>query len=355
MKINSIKSNFAEGMQIIQSAVSPRTTLPVLQNFLIETENSKVKIVFTDLEMAVRYYIKADVQSGGSITVPAKKFLEILHSLKDNSDVTLTVNDANRININCDKSNFWIIGTPKDEYPKVPEMDKKDAFEVPVLKFAEMIKKTIFAASTEETRYVLNGILLTSTASGLDKTSCTKKDYKVVIPVKILQEVVRYVNTIECVKSDKITIAVSSNQIGFQINETTFISRLIDGNFPNYEHIIPNKKEIQIEVLCSELLAITKRAALCVSDKGGSVKYSINKDILRVNAVSQNMEFKDEILISYAGEEFNTAFNPQFIIDVLKNINSEKISLGLNTPVNPVLIEPVGEHDCRYIIMPVRV
>ena len=159
MKINTIKENLLEGIQIIQSALSPRTTLPVLQNFLMETENGKLKIVFTDLEMAIKHYIDAETQSTGSITIPAKKFSDILHTLQNDQDISITTDSSNKVHINSGKSRFWLIGTPKEEYPVIPDLNKSDSFTIGAGVLSDMIKKTIFAAATEETRYVLNGIL----------------------------------------------------------------------------------------------------------------------------------------------------------------------------------------------------
>lgn len=369
MKINSIKENLLEGIQTIQSALSPRTTLPVLQNFLMDTENSKLKIVFTDLEMAIKQYINAEVQASGSITIPAKKFSDILHNLQDDQDILISTDASNKVHINCGKSKFWIIGTPKEEYPVVPDLNKSESFTMPAAALSEMIKKTIFAASAEETRYVLNGILWISGKDGFEMVATDgrrlalaknrktgiKKDFKIIVPTKVLYELIRFINAHEPGKDENIMIGVSSNQIGFQIRQTTFISRLVDGSFPNYEQVIPSRKDIQIEVGSADLMAITKRAALCTSDRGGAVKYSLKKGRLHVGASSQNMEFEDEIPVSYDGEDFQIAFNPQFVVDVLRNIDSEKVVFSLTTPINPALVEPAGDNNFRYVIMPMRV
>ncbi|MFH1619367.1 MAG: DNA polymerase III subunit beta [bacterium] len=369
MKLISIRENLLEGIQTIQSALSPRTTLPVLQNFLLETENSKVKIIFTDLEMAIKHYINAEVQDGGSITIPAKKFSDILHTFQSNMDIKITTDNSNKIHINSGKARFWVTGTQKDEYPVVPDINKSDSFIIRASVLAEMIKRTIFASSSEETRYVLNGLLWISGKDGFEmvatdgrrlalaknKKSQNKKDFKIIVPTKVLYELIRFINSHEPESGEDVTVGVSTNQIGFQIRNTTFISRLVDGSFPNYEQVIPSKKDFIMEAPAGELTTITKRAALCANDRAGMVKYTLKKDVLHVSSSSQNMEFEDEMPVSYKGENFQIAFNPQFIIDVLKNIESEKITFGFTTPVNPVLIEPVGNGDFRYVVMPMRV
>src|SRR5438477_99038 len=150
MKIHCSKEELAYGVQTIQSALSSRTTLPILLNFLMETENLQVKVVSTDLEMGVKHYLAAEVESDGSITIPAKKFSDILHSLPDGKEVELSVDSGGKVQLKCGRSRFGIIGAPKSEYPILPEFNKTNAFEMPAGMLGEMIRKTIFSASSDE-------------------------------------------------------------------------------------------------------------------------------------------------------------------------------------------------------------
>jgi len=368
MKINSTKENLMESLQIIQASVSPRTTLPILHNLLIEADSSKLKMVRTDLEMATTHYISAEVEEPGSITVPAKEFAEILHTLSEDHEVTIKTDPSNKVYIQSGKSKFWVMGTPKDEYPLIPDIGKTETFKIPAEVLQKMIFKTIFAASTQETRYVLNGTLWVSAKDKLEmvatdgrRLAVTKyspipgmKEFKIIVPTKILQEILRFLGINKPEKEETMLIGISSNQIGFQMRQTTFISRLIEGNFPNYEQVIPSKKDISFEAPAKELMAVTRRAALCTNDRGGAVKYQMKNGVLFVSAASQKMEFNDEISTGYKGQDFQTSFNPQYVIDVLKNMGTDVAVFGLTTAVNPVLIEPVGDKDCKYIIMPVR-
>jgi DNA polymerase-3 subunit beta len=153
---------------------------------------------------------------------------------------------------------------------------------------------------------------------------------------------------------DSVYVGVTENQIVIQLQETTLLSRLIGGTFPNYDQIIPKKKDISIILDTKELLAVTKRAALCVLDRGGSVMFDIHKNVLYISASSQNLEFNDEVGVDYSGEEFKVAFNPYFLVDALKHVDSNKVSISFTTPVNPALIEPVGG-GYKFIIMPMRI
>ncbi|MEK7858496.1 MAG: DNA polymerase III subunit beta [Elusimicrobiota bacterium] len=371
MKIICSKEDLAQGVQTIQSALSSRTTLPILLNFLLETENSKVKVISTDLEMGVKHYIGAAVESDGAITIPAKKFSDILHSLPDGQDVELSVDSGDKIQLKCGRSRFGIIGAPKSEYPVLPDFSKENAFQVPAGVIGDMVKKTIFAASSDETRHVLNGVFWSAKKGTLEMVATDgrrlavvakkivpkEKDFSVIVPTKVLSELLRLFSSMD-IKSDStepMLVSVTDNQITFQFKTTTLLSRLVGGAFPNYEQVIPSKKDIVILLNTKDLIAVTKRASLCAIDRGGSVKYVLKKGTLFVSASSQNQEFSEELPIEFSGDEFQVAFNPQFVMDALKHVDAEKMTLGLTTPVNPALIEPEGKGDYKFVIMPMRI
>jgi len=369
MKIHCTKEDLTRGVQTIQSALSARTTLPILLNFLMETENAQLKVVSTDLEMGVKHYIHAEVASDGSVTIPARKFAEILHSLPDGQEIELNVDPNGKVHLRCGKSRFWIVGAPKSEYPVLPEFNKAGAFEMAAASLAEMIRKTIFSASTDETRYVLNGVFWAASNGELEMVATDgrrlalirrkgipeKKDFKVIVPTKILQEFLRLESQLEGKEDEPVNIGITENQIAFQLRKTTFLSRLVEGSFPNYEQVIPVRKDIQVQLPSKDLLAITRRASLCAPDRGGAVKYTLKRGVLQVSASSQSVEFEDELGVEHEGEEFRIAFNPAFVLDALKNIGSETVRLSFTTPVNPALFEPVGDDTYRAVVMPMRV
>ncbi|MEK7384645.1 MAG: DNA polymerase III subunit beta, partial [Elusimicrobiota bacterium] len=171
MKITISKEELVQGVQTIQSALSSRTTLPILLNFLMETEGGKVKVVSTDLEMGVKHFLKADIESDGSITVPAKKFADILHSLPDAEEIELAVDVSGKVSLKCGRSRFGMVGAPKSEYPILPDFNKTSSFELSAALIGGMIKKTIFAASSDETRHVLNGVFWSAKKGILEMVS----------------------------------------------------------------------------------------------------------------------------------------------------------------------------------------
>lgn len=364
MKINCRTEELSKGVQTIQSALSGRTTLPILLNFLMETENSKLKLVSTDLQMGVKHYLKAEIENEGSITIPAKKFSDILNTLPGDKDIFITMDEENRVQIKCGRSRFIINGTPKSEYPVLPEFDRKKAFKVPAGELVEMIKKTSFAASSDETRYVLNGVFWVASGGSLEmvatdgrRLAAIKRDilpkennFRSIIPTKILQEFIRTV----AMEDEDVLVGITENQIAFQTKTTTMLSRLVEGSFPNYEQVIPIKKEIEVIFSRQDLMTITKRASLCVAERGGSVKFKLKKGALNVSASSQTLEFEDELPSNYKGNDFTIALNPLYILDGLKVMSSERVRLSLTTPVNPLLIETEETDGFKYVVMPMR-
>ncbi|MBI5242047.1 MAG: DNA polymerase III subunit beta [Elusimicrobia bacterium] len=367
MKINCRTEELSSGVQTIQSALSQRTTLPILLNFLMETENSKLKLVSTDLQMGVKHYIKAEIEKEGSITIPAKKFSDILHTLPEGQEVLIAIDPEGKVHLQCGRSRFLIIGAPKSEYPVLPEFSREEAFELPSETLCDMVRKTIFAASTDETRYMLNGIFFAASQGSLNmvatdgrrlaavkqKTPTITKDFRVIVPTKILQELLRLVGHGK--ENSGILVAITENQIGFQSQTTTMISRLVEGSFPNYEQVIPSKRDFQVSFNTKDLLLITRQAALACPERGGSVKFTLKKGSLHIAAASQTLQFEDDIPADYKGDDFTIAFNPEYVVDGLKAVGTEKVVLSLTNPINPVLFEPEGREDYKYVIMPMRV
>ncbi|MEA3306699.1 MAG: DNA polymerase III subunit beta [Elusimicrobiota bacterium] len=369
MKINSNKEILLKGLQTIQTGVSSKTgTIPILQNFLMETKDNGIKIVFTDLEMAIKHFIEVDIEKEGSVTVPMKKFMEIVHTLENSKDISIAVDTANKATINSGKSKFKVGGLPKADYPVIPDMDESNSFKISAVLLAEMIEKTIFSSSNEDERHFLNGLLwkaekknfsmVATDGRRLAINSCedikVKQDFKIIVPSKILNELVKFIKTSDFKEKDEILIGLSSNQIGFKIDKTVFVSRLIEGNFPAYEQIIPKSPEVFVNLDTQKLLDITKRAVICSNERNGVVKYEFKKNVLIVNSSSQNMDFEDETDIDYTGKNFQINFNPKYIMDILKNIGDKKIIFKFTASSTPIIIESEKNKNLLYIVMPLR-
>lgn len=371
IKIICSKETLISGVQTIQSALSSRTTLPVLHNFLMETEGRRLKFSSTNLEMGMTHYLSAEIESAGSVTVPARKFHDIVQSLPDNHDVEIAVDSGSRVQVKSGRSRFCVMGTPKSEYPILPEFRKEAAFRLPTSLLMEALRKTLFAASSDETRYVLNGVFwmvhdgnLELVATDGRRMALIKRKYssepgamelRAIIPTKVLLELVRLLGSLnqKTDGNDEVSVSITENQAAFQFASTTLISRLVEGAFPNYEQVLPSKKDICMAIDAQSLQALIKRAALCATDRGGAVRLTLGSGILQIQSSSQGMEFHEEMPLEYQGEDFTIAFNPQFILDGLKQMCGT-ITLGMTTPAYPVLIQEGGDPQYQYVIMPMR-
>jgi len=368
MNFISKKSELLQGLQTVTSAVSSRNTLPILANILFETENNKLILSGTDLELSIKCEIEANIVNEGSITIPAKKLLEIVRELPE-TDITIKLNDKNVIYLTCGKSLFKINGLPKKDFPILPEIKTEKEIILSQKNFNDMIKKTIFSVSSDETRYVLNGVLLSGekdiirmvSTDGHRLSFIEKKINNIyeeklnnIIPAKALNELVKILKD-----EGEISIQINNNQIIFLIDKVVLISRLIEGQFPNFGQVIPKENDKSFTCYTEDIMAATKRVALMASDKSNSVKYSISNNKLLISSNTPEVgEAQEEMDINYSGENIIIAYNAKYVLNVLKNLGSKECLLELSSNLNPGVFKPKGiDEDTNYlcVVMPMRV
>jgi DNA polymerase III subunit beta len=369
MQIVCSKAELLKGIQIVQSAVSTKSTLPVLSNILIETKTNQLKLAATDLEVGVRCFIKAEIVKEGALTVPARTFSDFVKTLPENQEIKITTEDATRMELRSGKTRCVLLGLPKEDFPVLPEFPEDHAVSIESKTLLDMIRKTAYAASTDETRYILNGVyfildkgtarMVATDGRRLAYKACEVQEKKtnisVIIPSKAIREVERLLMS-EGLGVDSVKVSVTENQVAFKIAETVIISRLIDGNFPNYDQVIPKSSSTKIQLASKDLLTMTQRAALGSGERGGAVKFSLEKGKLRAKGSAQGrVEVEDELPVEYDGPVIEIAFNPQFVLDVLKNSDSSQMWLELSTALNPGVLRPVGDAEMLSVIMPMRV
>ena len=368
MQIVCSKAELAKGIQIVQSAVSSKSTLPVLSNILIETRTNQLKLAATDLEVGIRCFIKAEVVKEGALTVPAKTFSDFVKTLPDSQEIKITTEDATRLEIRSGKTRCVLLGLPKEDFPVLPEFPEENAVAIEAKVLLEMIKKTSFAASTDETRYILNGVyfILDKGTARMVATdgrrlafmarpvSDKKTNLAVIIPSKAIREVERLL--LGDLGSETVKVSVTENQAAFKVGDTVIISRLIEGHFPNYDQVIPKSADVRLELATKDLLTMTQRAALGSGDRGGAVRFHLENGKIRATGTAQGrVEVEDELPVDYHGNSLEIAFNPQFVLDVLKNSDASHMWMEFTTSLNPGVLRPVGDDQMLAVIMPMRV
>lgn len=363
MKIEGERETLLKGLMVVQNAISTKSTLPILSNILLEATKKGLIITGTDLEIGIMTTIPVNVAIIGSITVPAKKFLDIIKELP-NALISISVRKNNMVHITCENVQFKIMGIPKDDYPKLPDFKNKDVvkLEQPLIK--TMLNMTSFAISRDETRYILNGVYLTIKKNLIRMVATDGRrlalierevelpkdvDKKAIIPIKTVHELQRNLK-----EEGEVTISFSENQIMFDFVESVIISRLIEGEFPNYEQVIPKEIKDKVVVDREKLLLATRRASLLTSQDSQVVKMDIEKGRMVISKQSPDIgEAREELEIEYKGQQFSIGFNPDYIMDVLKNLNEQSIGFELENPEKPGVIRTKDKYV--YVVLPMQI
>lgn len=366
MQFSCQKTDLLFGVQLVANAVSSRNTLPILSNILFDCETGNLHLTGTDLEVSIKCSIPAEIKSEGSLTIPAKRLLDIVRELPE-KEVDISSTEKHIVTLRCGKSIFKLNGLPKDEFPILPAVKSEKGFNVPQSMLQDMIRKTIFAVSLDETRYVLNGILLSVEQSTLRMVSTdghrlaliekkleksSNQTISQIVPAKALHELNKILTA-----EGEINLQFIDNQIVFSNSKVVLISRLIDGHFPNYEQVIPKSQDKKALCNSALLTAATRRVALMASDKSNSVKYVFSKNNLLITANTPEVgEAQEELEVGYSDESITVAYNAKYVLDVLKNIGSDDCSVELSTNLNPGVFKP-ADHVENYlcVIMPMRI
>ncbi len=361
MKIKILKQAFLKNIQHVQNIISSKNSLPILSNILIEAEKNKVVLTSTDLDIGISSSFEIDIEEEGAITIPAKRFNDIIKELPD-EDISISTMKNNSMVIKCSKCFFKIIGLPKEEFPKLPEFKDEPNVVIKQSVLKNMINMTHFSMSHDDTRYVLNGALflfkgkkLTMVTTDGKRLSLVRKDIEkdglnkaVIIPSKTIYELNRILGDEGDVK-----IVFSENQVKFDLKNITIISRLIEGDFPDHEQVVPKEAQEKIMIQRSQFLDGIKRAALLTTQDSQSVKFEILKNKIVVSKSSPNIgEVREEIDAIYKGQEVVVGFNPNYILDVLKIIPQDEIALEVFGPDKPAVIRI--EDWFLYLALPMQ-
>lgn len=364
MKIICSKENLVTAINTVQKAVATRTTLPVLEGILFEVDEN-VKITATDLEIGIEYFIDAEIIEKGSVVINSRILGDIARKLPDEKVSIELNNENNVVKIECVASKFEINGMSPSGYPGLPEIDRSSVFSISGARLKEIIKQTIFAVSIDEKRPILTGSLFEFKNTELDVVSIDgfrlalrreavsneSGDFSVVVPGKVLNELVKIIDT----EDEEISIYQSYSQILFDLKRCRIYSRLLEGEFLNYDNIIPKEFSINVNLNTKQFLyAIERVALLARDDKRYPIRLLVEQDKLIIVANTDIGSAREEIPAETSGSELEIGFNPKYLMDSLKVIDEEKVCIGFTSNVGPCIIKPLEDEGFLHMILPVR-
>jgi DNA polymerase-3 subunit beta len=367
MNLTISKEQIINGLQAVQNVVSTRTTLPILSNVLLRAEGERLEFTATDLDVTISCGVEAKVKKAGASTVPVKRLFGIVREL-NNAEIDLEVDDKNVCSIRSGPSFYKINGLSADEFPPLPTFKDDKKVVLPQETVKSMMKRTSFAISTDESRYVLNGIYISlkdhkMTMVATDGRRLALADEEVDVSEKSQGEFIvpaKTVNELNRLLQDKgeVEIRYAENQASFTLKDEKgssilIITKLIEGNYPNYRQVIPTETKERVGLVREEFLHALRRAEIMTSEKANSVKLSFGKNKLEITANSPEVgEAKESLAINYKGPEMAIAFNPKYMIDPLNSLANDEVFLELIDELSPGVLKINGPF--LYVVMPMR-
>ena len=362
MKISCSRKDLLSGFQSVQGIVGSKSTLPILSNVLIETGKDCITILATDLEVAIKRKVPAKIEQEGSTTLPAKRMFNILRELVDDS-VQIEVDNRNISSVASGTAFFKIIGLPKEDFPDIPDFGKEKKIKLKTELFSKILKRTSFSISHDETRYVLNGLLLSVKEGKLIAVATDGRrlayyemeedipkqiEKEIIIPAKTISELQRLIEN-----EKEITIYFSENQVAFEMDNMLMVSRLIEGHFPNYKQVIPENIKHKIAFNAAELLSGVRRVSVMASEKSNSIKLRFSKNTLTLTSNTPEIgEAKETMAVPFDEGDVEITFNPEYMQDMLKNLDEEEVYLELIDSLSPGIIRTNTAY--LYVLMPMK-
>jgi DNA polymerase-3 subunit beta len=373
MKFKINQDHFSNGLQQVLNVVATRSTMPILSNVLIEAGDGQIELTTTNLDLGIRCRIKADVETPGGITLPVRKLATIVRELPQ-SEVFVESSENNQAKIASGGSLFKIMGIGTEEFPPLPSFENRHVFELTQDAVVNMLKSVSYGQSTDENRYILNGVYfnfsddkLTLVATDGRRLALTALETDVandnggslILPAKTVAELERLLG-----KGENLKIAFNDRQVAFEIaiddegdsglaDQLYLVSKIVEGNYPNYRQVIPKETEHRVKIERELMLECVHRAALVTSDKSNSVKLKVSKNLLEISGSSSEYgESHESMAIAYDGPEVQVAFNPQFLMEPLKALTKDEVFFEFKDELSPGLFKTLDNFIC--VIMPLR-
>ena len=374
MRVTVEREVLLTALQRVQGIVEKRNTMPSLANVLLEAKKEGLDISATDLELGMRGLYKATVEETGSVTFSARKLYEILKEIKD-PEIAMTVTEDCLVTITTDRGEFKVVGLPSKDFPPLPAIERDGLIPLPGEGLLQLIRKTLFAVGDNDTRYVLNGLLVVVTKEGetpmirlvgtdghrlamaeqkleTDKKTSPEQEEKVIVPKKAAAEIRRLLEE----DDDEPMIGFTKNMLIFRKSGLVMTSRLMEGNYPNYQQVIPKAGNKKITVNRGDLEGALRRVSVLSQTKTYAVKLTFSKKAITLFSSHPDMgEAKEEIPASFNGEDFSAGFNARYLLDVLGVMESETVVLNMEASLSPCLIREQGNALFQAVVMPVKV
>jgi DNA polymerase-3 subunit beta len=364
MKIICSKENLVNGINIVQKAVSTKTTMPILEGILFEA-NDNLVLTGNDLQIGIECIVEADIREQGSIVINSRIIGDIVRRLP-NSEILIEVKENNEVIIECERSHFTIMGLEAEGFPDLPYIDRENEFKISKNIVRDMVRQTIFAVSLDENRPILTGTLIECKNGQItfvsidgfrmavrrENISNSDAELNVVIPGKTLNEIVKIIEP----DDENISIYSSKGLVLFDMGNCKLVSRLLEGEYLNYNSILPEENETKIRVDTKKILNSIERAALVIpsDERRFPISLLIKDDNMIITASTEIGTVKEEIKVETDGKELDIGFNPRYFIDALKVIENEKVNIFFTSSIGPCTIRPIEGDSFVYMILPVR-
>jgi DNA polymerase-3 subunit beta len=375
MRVSCLQENLSKGLGIVNRAVASRSTLPVLSNIYLGTDDGRLKLMATNLELGIICWIGAQIEEDGAVTVPARLFADLVNqSPPERIELNLNVGTL-ELRYRCAQVDSKIKGIDASEFPIIPAASSEGALVVPPTLLKEMIGQVAFAAATDESRPILTGVLLDFRAESLTMAATDGfrlsvrttplpdaggRDIQVVVPARALNELSRIIG--DQAEPIEISVTPNRNQIIFQLNNILLVSQLIEGNFPDYHRIIPKTTTTRTVLDTSTMLKAVRRAHIFARDAANNVRLAVaeGQDLqpshLTIRAEAADLGGNvEELLAQVLGPGVEIALNTKYLIDVLNTLGTSQLALETNNATSASVIRPVGLDGCTHIIMPMHI
>ncbi|MGQ0722124.1 MAG: DNA polymerase III subunit beta [Candidatus Eiseniibacteriota bacterium] len=369
MKFAVAQGTLAAAVDRVLNVVPQKTTMPVLGHLLLEADGSEVRLVATDLDLTISTMVDARVSRAGTVTLPAKRFSEIVRQLDPSSDVEVDVNKANAL-ITAGRANFRILGMGAEEFPKIAPLAFKKGMSVPAETLKRAIQRTVFCVSRDETRRALTGVLWEVTGDSMAMVGTdghrlarislpvqldVEARTEVIVPTKALNQVLRLAGE---AAEGGVIVKLAADHVIFRFEKTVLFTRLIEGPYPKYQDVIPRTNEKRVVVKREAFLDALRRVSLLADSLTHQVRLSVKRDNLVLSARTQDIgEAQEEVEAQYGGEELDLGYNANYLAEILRNMETEDVLMSLNTPLAAGLLEPLeqgADENYLCLLMPLR-